>query len=269
MYLLYYTKFAPPLPAQADRDAFRILCVGESTTLGYPVQGHGYPEQLEIMLRKAYPEQKIRVYNLGVCAITSTEAARHFAKNMLLYRPNLVIVQLGNNNNCPCIVPNGSRILSLASHLKTFRMAFFSCQLIYGVMSHKVQLVRAYSDVYLTKTGVLNFPNLVLGQLVQDLDAIIDTTSRLGGKIMLCNYFISPANLFLRDFATQRKVPFCDMESLHQQQGRPDWISADGWHPSLQGYAAMARKLYEAIGTHHIVDRAVSSPALPLGNRYQ
>ncbi len=271
MYLLYYTRFAPPLPAQADHDAFRILlCVGESTTWGHPVPGHGYPEQLEQMLRKAYPRQKIRVYNLGICAITSTEAARHFEKNMRLYRPDLVIIHLGHNDGTRPGIGMGEPLLqNLTSHLKIFRMTIFSYQLIHGLMRHEVSLVKSYSDVYVTYIGKASKSKVYLPELTQNLNDMIDTAPRQGSKVILCNYFDSPANSFLRDFAARRKVPFCDMESLYREQGHPNWISIDGWHPSPSGYAAMASKIYEAIETHRMMDRVVSSPALPLGTRYQ
>lgn len=77
LYYLYCVSVVKPAK-DLDKDAFRIICVGESTTFGWPVHGNGYPEQLEQLLNKNSSHKRFQVFNLGVCAVTSQEIARHF-----------------------------------------------------------------------------------------------------------------------------------------------------------------------------------------------
>jgi lysophospholipase L1-like esterase len=94
LYKIYYLSLKRPA-RYFDSNTFRILCVGESTTFGYPVHGNGYPEQLERLLNQNLRSLRFKVYNLGVCAITSREVAWHFYKNIMDYQPHLVIMLLG------------------------------------------------------------------------------------------------------------------------------------------------------------------------------
>lgn len=97
LYCLWYATIARP-QINFNYKTFNIICVGESTTFGHPVHGNGYPEQLEKILNNNFHDRQFKVFNFGVCAITSSEIARHFYKNIIDYRPKLAIILTGNNN---------------------------------------------------------------------------------------------------------------------------------------------------------------------------
>ena len=72
-------------------------------------------------------------------------------------------------------------------------------------------------------------------------------------KVLICNYFKSRSNNFLRNFATQRNLPFCDNEQLfqdykekHGAPSAPSLISEDDWHPSFKGYSLIANNIQYA-----------------------
>lgn len=86
-----------------ENDAFRILFLGESTTAGWSMENswyqkeNSYPAQVEEILQQKYPEKKIRGYNKGIGGIETTGILRNLDKNMIKYKPHLVVLMAGAN----------------------------------------------------------------------------------------------------------------------------------------------------------------------------
>ena len=79
-----------------NKNEYRILCLGESTTaLGGE---DSYPSQLERMLNVARPQKKFSVINKGIISTTSNYILTHVQENLDLYKPQLVIVMMGIND---------------------------------------------------------------------------------------------------------------------------------------------------------------------------
>ena len=75
----------------------RIVCVGESTTQGFPFDGHvTFPKQLEHLLRQRFPERRVEVLNAGVSAINSFSVL-DILPELLDLQPDIVLVYLGHN----------------------------------------------------------------------------------------------------------------------------------------------------------------------------
>ncbi len=93
----------PNLPPQAFTRAkssptFRILCLGESTTAGFPFEGSvPFPVQLREILAHAYPKRRIEVLNAGISAISSYVVLDMLPELLDGIRPDLVIAYLGHN----------------------------------------------------------------------------------------------------------------------------------------------------------------------------
>jgi tetratricopeptide (TPR) repeat protein len=85
--------FTAPKP----QGAFRIFCLGGSTTAGYP---YGYIGSFSSFLRdrlhRLFPERKIEVINLGLTA-TNSFTVNDFARELVEYEPDLLIVYDGHN----------------------------------------------------------------------------------------------------------------------------------------------------------------------------
>ena len=78
-----------------QKGAYRILCLGESTTVGGE---EAYPAQLEKVLNQRYPEIKFSVINKGVSGVNSTSILKQLEGNLKRYHPAMVITMFGVND---------------------------------------------------------------------------------------------------------------------------------------------------------------------------
>ena len=78
------------------RGAYRILCLGESTTA---VGGtNSYPSQLENILNQRNVPMRFSVINRGIPATNSTAIVNALEDNLVRYKPQMVIVMMGEND---------------------------------------------------------------------------------------------------------------------------------------------------------------------------
>ncbi len=83
-----------------DRGAYRILCIGDSSTFGYgsrDLQQESYPAQLEKILRQNN-QQPVQVINCGLPGINSSQALSIFKSRAGKIKPDLVLVCVGVND---------------------------------------------------------------------------------------------------------------------------------------------------------------------------
>ena len=68
--------------SDVDPDAYRIMCLGESTVqgggasdydLGRNKSSKSFPAQLKKLLDQYYPDRKIQVFNLGITGVNAKE----------------------------------------------------------------------------------------------------------------------------------------------------------------------------------------------------
>ena len=85
-------------PARKDSTAFRIFCLGASTTQGFPFPPNAaYPAILQNILSSAVPNKKIQVLNCGITAITSHSVLDMEREILQKYQPDLLIIYTGHN----------------------------------------------------------------------------------------------------------------------------------------------------------------------------
>ncbi|HTX98388.1 MAG TPA: hypothetical protein VMG09_00070, partial [Bacteroidota bacterium] len=78
-------------------DAFRIFCLGESTTVGFPYwYNAAFPSFLRDYLTRLCPGRKIEVVNLGMTA-TNSFTVLDEAREVLHYQPDAIVVYDGHN----------------------------------------------------------------------------------------------------------------------------------------------------------------------------
>jgi acyl-CoA thioesterase-1 len=92
-----------PLPRAAARlksGEVRIVAVGSSSTTGLWVlrRGGTYPEVMARELAALRPQSRIEVVNSGQVGDTITGMVGRFDRDVLAYRPDLVVWQLGTND---------------------------------------------------------------------------------------------------------------------------------------------------------------------------
>ena len=77
---------------------FRVVCLGDSSTLGMNVEGDDpYPRVLARLLEDARPG-RFEVLNLGVIGYTSRQGLELIRQQVLHYEPDLVIFAFGTND---------------------------------------------------------------------------------------------------------------------------------------------------------------------------
>jgi lysophospholipase L1-like esterase len=93
-----------PLPRAAARlksgEVLRLVAVGSSSTTGLWVlrRGGTYPEVMARELAALRPRSRIEVVNSGQVGDTITGMVGRFGRDVLAYRPDLVVWQLGTND---------------------------------------------------------------------------------------------------------------------------------------------------------------------------
>jgi acyl-CoA thioesterase I len=94
-------KVALPHTARAIRrgEALVIVAIGSSSTqgIGASDQAHTYPALLAEELRHRWPRLAVTVVNKGVGGERAEQMLARFARDVLPYRPQLVIWQTGSN----------------------------------------------------------------------------------------------------------------------------------------------------------------------------
>jgi lysophospholipase L1-like esterase len=83
---------------QKPSSVFRIVCLGDSWTFGWNVGStQSYPQQLQDLLRRDFPEANFEVFNLGVAGYSSFHGLRQLKTRVLDLNPDVVIVALAMN----------------------------------------------------------------------------------------------------------------------------------------------------------------------------
>ena len=89
----------PFFQKKRDRDTFRIVALGGSTTAGMYENELTYPRILERMLnRSSTGKRKIEVINAGVWGYTSCQVAKRYKKEIIDLKPDLLLLMSGGND---------------------------------------------------------------------------------------------------------------------------------------------------------------------------
>ncbi|NQT23414.1 MAG: SGNH/GDSL hydrolase family protein [Candidatus Omnitrophica bacterium] len=84
---------------ETERNAFRILCLGDSYTYGAgDTYDNSYPSQLEVMLNSIDTDRKIVVKNLGSPGGNSCRILKIFTENIDTHKPDIAVIMVGMNN---------------------------------------------------------------------------------------------------------------------------------------------------------------------------
>ncbi len=97
----------PEVPAEKPEGAYRIVCLGGSTTYCTAVERDelAYPAQLERILREVHGDTRVEVLNAGVGGWSSWECLIDLELRILDLDPDLLVVYHGINDVYPRFVP--------------------------------------------------------------------------------------------------------------------------------------------------------------------
>ncbi|MEJ2055418.1 MAG: hypothetical protein P8X42_15995, partial [Calditrichaceae bacterium] len=80
-----------------DEETIRIICLGGSTTAGFPFDYQiPFPFQLQKIMEARYPEQKVEVINMGISAVNSYTVL-DFMPDILSVEPDYIVIYMGHN----------------------------------------------------------------------------------------------------------------------------------------------------------------------------
>ncbi|MEK6709803.1 MAG: GDSL-type esterase/lipase family protein, partial [Nitrospinota bacterium] len=95
-------------PKEKPPSAFRILCLGDSWTVGSNVNAEdAFPQRLKAMLKKEFPGADFEVFNMGMFGYTSVNGLR-MMKRALELRPDVLVLGFAMNEAKTAGVPPGS-----------------------------------------------------------------------------------------------------------------------------------------------------------------
>jgi tetratricopeptide (TPR) repeat protein len=105
-----------------EKDAYRIVCIGESTTaLG---QEDSYPSKLEGILNQHKTGIRFSVINKGMVGVTSGDIVLKLDAFLDEYHPDMVIAMMGINDAGPHMpLDEGSWLDAVMGSLRIFRLA--------------------------------------------------------------------------------------------------------------------------------------------------
>jgi lysophospholipase L1-like esterase len=260
--------------ATVPKDALNVVCLGESSTAGLWVEPeNSYPAQLEAGLRALHGE-RVHVIVPPHVGQNTSQMANRVADYMALYRPRLVVVMAGYNNEWSLAESNLGRFLKARSveALRARLLIALDGVRVFRVVRHGAlrlwSWASARGDAYLdaNPAHVWGHPELVRlppaawvfelaaenrDAMVElwrsDVGRIVDEARRGGAKVLLMTYHLNPTYLPAAEFvrlASEKSLPLVRndlaFQPLVDDRTIDSYLMHDHWHPSARGYRLIA-----------------------------
>jgi lysophospholipase L1-like esterase len=267
------------LPALGDSPAAwlgltrRVLCLGDSDTYGVWLadRGQTYPAQLERLWNAANGAVRIEVLNLGYPGTNSSQTRRYLAAMLETFRPDVVIVQVGNNDDwtAPVAVdetpPRRGAIELFKRYSRTYRLV----SLLQRALDHRqIEIERDVKRdggmIGAVRYGDVEFPmgftraarrSDNIERLLEDLRAIAATIREANAEPLLMTYSSRAGNRgeasqFIRVVALETGTRLIDLAStftvLCPTEPCPRWFYRDH-HPTAHGFERIGAILVEEL----------------------
>lgn len=207
IYKYLKSSFAP-----AKKIPFVYVALGDSTTegVGASTPQKSFPALVHAAIRQEF--KKAKYYNLGKRGARVSDVLSEQAEVAIGLRPNLITISVGANDI-------RGRVGS-----KKFRED----------LSNLIAKLKTETNGTIVVNNIPDFTSL------PSLHLII----RLWAKISLSRF-----NLIIREQAKKYRVAFVDLHTQSKlfSKNYPEFVSADGFHPSDSGYALWANSLISRI----------------------
>ena len=118
-----------------QKNIYRILCLGESTTASGG--NHSYPYQLQEILNSSDVGIEFSVINKGIPATDTGFILADLHKNLDKYKPDMIIVMMGVNDSKHTFKYKGDTNFNKYSFLKQFRV-YKIIKLLWKHIKHKI-----------------------------------------------------------------------------------------------------------------------------------
>lgn len=256
-----------------------ILCLGDSSTFGIGARNidkYSYPAQLQKILDKKQPDKRFKVINQGVPGINSSQLLHRFRGNLLKYKPDIVIVQVGENDYWNLEESNITDYYNVGF----FKRIMLSAELIFNYSklyrffklvsvsydNDKIIADTAYLDTEMTIPGwdpkntkktkrygfSLSKPanTIAYTSLLNDNFTKINQIAKQNNvKLIFLRYHVGgyrSIHFFQEQLFDQLNVPFVNNRTVfvEAQKRGMNPFSYDKWHPGDLGYFLIAMNIY-------------------------
>ena len=286
----YLANFYRELDAASRmQGSINIVCLGESTTAGLWVKFEdSYPKQLESALREFYRTNAINVIVPPHIGQNTSQMANRIHHYLERYRPRLLIVMAGANNEWSLAESNITmfldkhtfgvavlkiKLIVLLDSLRTFKVLRHGYSALAAWASHdhvaqNWQSVWAHPEYtrFPPDASVWSFAGKHPAPFVDlwrhDVRTIIRTAKASGVQVLLMTYPLNPT--YLRQptewnrLAREEDVALLRNDVIFRalaQQGTLDqYLSHDHWHPNERGYKLVTGNVLDFITGHDTLE---------------
>lgn len=232
---------------------YRILIVGDSTIFGHGVELEKTIEkQLERRLRAAFPKRIVRVVNGGVSGYSSFQGRLFLHEIAPRVQPDVIILAYYFSDFIPDVMADKQRVppdvLSVTLRAALSRSQIY--QLLRDEIERRAGLRAERSQ------GASMVARVSVDDYAANLRAMIEETQRLGARaaMLLLDPRAVPIPTNQRPYrdamtqlAAQYGLPLIDMEAPFENAEHREKLFLDDVHPSPQGDALIAERLFEAL----------------------
>lgn len=262
-----------------------IVCLGESSTGGLGVDWQdSYPKQLEATLRKFYRNQNIKVIVPPHNGQNTSQASNRIGQYISLYKPVLIILMVGANNEWSFAESNVGRFIDRKNR-EALKVQFF-------VILDKFRLFKLLRFLYLRFIAKdtqysnkvnryyiwghperMHFPpsewihafaksnrNAFVSMWEYDVRRIIQEVRKYNINVLLMTYHINPKYLTAENFisiAEEQKILLVrndeSFSGLIREGTINNYLLHDNWHPNKQGHAIIANNAFEYIINYNLL----------------
>jgi lysophospholipase L1-like esterase len=276
----------------------RVLCLGDSNTYGISVErDEAWPARLQQMWISRGVEPAIEVINLGYPGTNSSQVLRDFERNLDLFDPGVVLVEVGANDFWTVPVPlDAARPSTLLDRFREssrlYRLVFMATR------THEVTEARpreeggpvveiGEGDLSQAK-GRMQYKGEVfdLGYtraesvrpgIGEDLERNLTRLTRIADardvELVFVTYasgelFYATAGMYMQKVAAQTRTPLIPLRPAFRKSGCteepcPEWIFPESTpgkhHPTAKGYELVAETVMRELES--IVPGHVPAPA--------
>lgn len=277
----------------AAENDFAVLCLGESTTAGLWAHRHSYPRQLSSRLAALYPSQKIKVIVPAHVGQNTSQMANRIDQYLRQYRPDLIVVMAGVNNQWAYSESHITRFLESGeiaawklralvwlSKIRLFRLAQYTY--FRYLKSGSTRQIREWDETNYVAggPGSVGYPPAAWlhdfavrsGSAFEalweyDMDIILRAARRHDVPAVLMTYarpiYVS-AEKFER-MADRYGIPLVRndlvFEKLIRAEGGEKYFFDDLFHPTKEGYAVITDNLLEVIPGKYLPEPGAPPPA--------
>jgi lysophospholipase L1-like esterase len=223
----------------------RIVCFGDSVTFGWNIRHDlSYPYLLEKKLEGNYPE--VKVINSGVGGNTVTDALARIEKDVLSYKPHLVIINFGLNDGM--LKKQAGNIQPTAGSLfyKKDSSYYFPQVNISDFDERYRQIISVLKDNSVSIIILGMTP--VAGIFPEGQEA--DFRKKQKDIYLVYNERISK-------IAAENTLDFLNIwEVISSQSVLDEYIQPDGIHPNEAGQKLISESIYKYITENDILNRS-------------